>query len=69
MSPDVNTDDLVDANEVAEMLGLSHRNSVSTYLRRYHDFPQPIVERSGGRTRLWLRSDIEVWDKSTRARR
>ena len=61
MAPDVNTEDLVDANEVAQMLGLSHRNSVSTYLRRYDDFPQPIIERSGGRTRLWLRTDIEAW--------
>jgi glutathione-regulated potassium-efflux system ancillary protein KefG len=61
MSPDVNTDDLVDANEVAEILGLSHRNSVSTYLRRYADFPRPIIERSGGRTRLWLRADVEAW--------
>lgn len=61
MSPKVNTEDLVDANEVAEILGLSHRNSVSTYLRRYADFPRPIVERSEGRTRLWLRQEVVAW--------
>jgi len=43
------------------MLGLSHRNSVSTYLRRYGDMPRPVVERGGGRTRLWLRQDVEQW--------
>lgn len=61
MSPKVNTEDLVDSHEVAEILGLSHRNSVSTYLHRYSDFPRPLVERGGGRTRLWLRTDIEAW--------
>jgi glutathione-regulated potassium-efflux system ancillary protein KefG len=64
MSPKVNTEDLVDSQEVAEILGLTHRNSVSTYLRRYEDFPRPIVERSGGRTRLWLRGDVLTWARS-----
>ncbi len=61
MSPKVNTEDLVDSQEVAEILGLSHKNSVSTYLHRYDDFPRPVVERSGGRTRLWLAQDIKRW--------
>jgi glutathione-regulated potassium-efflux system ancillary protein KefG len=70
MSPRVNTEDLVDVHEVAQILGLSHRNSVSTYQRRYEDFPHPVVERSGGRTRLWVRHDIEAWAgrRSGRAR-
>jgi glutathione-regulated potassium-efflux system ancillary protein KefG len=59
----VNTDDLVDSQDVAEILGLSHRNSVSTYLRRYADMPRPVVERGGGRTRLWLRQDVERWSR------
>jgi len=63
VNPRVLTEDLIDSTEVAEILGLSHRNSVSTYLRRYQDFPQPVVERGGGRTRLWLRQDIEAWSK------
>jgi predicted DNA-binding transcriptional regulator AlpA len=61
MSPKVNTEDLVDSQEVAAILGLSHKNSVSTYLRRYSDFPRPVVERSSGRTRLWLRQDVLGW--------
>ena len=65
MAPRVNTEDLIDAQEVAELLGLSHRNSVSTYQRRYPDMPRPVVERGGGRTRLWLRSEIERWARST----
>ncbi len=64
MAPTVRTEDLVDAHEVAEILGLAQRNSVSTYLRRYADMPRPVVERSGGRTRLWLRSDVEEWARS-----
>ena len=57
----VNTEDLVSATEVARILGLSHHNTVSTYMRRYDDFPQPVVNLSGGRIRLWLRQDITVW--------
>lgn len=61
MTPTVRTEDLIDAHEVADLLGLAHRNSVSTYLKRYADMPRPVVERSGGRTRLWLRTEIEAW--------
>lgn len=66
MAPTVDTDDLIDSQEVADLLGLSHRNSVSTYLHRYQDFPRPIVERGGGRTRLWMRSDITGWGTARR---
>lgn len=61
MAPKVNTEDLISAREVAEILGLSHYNTVTTYLRRYDDFPRPVVELSGGRIRLWLRHDIVAW--------
>ena len=57
----VNTDDLCDAHEVAELLGLSHSNSVSGYLRRYVDMPRPIIDLGRGRSRLWLRPDIVSW--------
>ena len=62
MAPRVRTEDLIDAHEVAEILGLAHPNSVSTYLRRYEDMPRPVIERGRGRTRLWLRPDIEAWN-------
>jgi glutathione-regulated potassium-efflux system ancillary protein KefG len=61
VSPQVNTEDLVGAVEVARILGLSHPNSVTTYLRRYDDFPRPVVELQESRVRLWLRQDVEHW--------
>jgi glutathione-regulated potassium-efflux system ancillary protein KefG len=67
VTPTVRTEDLVDAQEVAELLGLSHRNSVSTYLHRYDDFPRPVIERGAGRTRLWLRKDVVSWRQSRSA--
>ena len=57
----VNIDDLVDAQAVAEMLGLAQRNSVSLYQRRYADMPRPVVDLGPGRTKLWLRQEIEWW--------
>ena len=53
--------DLLDAGEVAEMLGLSRRQAVSTYRARYSDFPQPIVTKASGKCVLWLRAEIEAW--------
>lgn len=52
-------DDLIDASEAAEFLGLAHRNSVLVYKQRYDDFPEPVVSKS--RYLLWLRADIEAW--------
>lgn len=60
----VDLDDLIDVGVVAEVLGLSHKNSVTTYLRRYPDFPQPVVEFADGKCRLWLRADVENWRAS-----
>jgi predicted DNA-binding transcriptional regulator AlpA len=61
MPPNVDPDDLVDATGVAEILGFASRNVVSVYRKRHLDFPAPVVERSGGKTLLWLRTDIETW--------
>ena len=61
MTPQINSEDLIDSQIVAEILGLSHRNTVTTYLKRYPDMPKPIVELGTGRVRLWLRPDIEAW--------
>ena len=65
MNPRINSEDLVDSAIVAEILGLSHRESVTTYLRRYPDMPRPVVELGRGRVRLWLRPEIEAWAKRT----
>ena len=54
-------DDLIDAQAVAELLGLAQRNSVSGYQRRYSDMPRPVVDLGQGRCKLWLRSEIKTW--------
>jgi predicted DNA-binding transcriptional regulator AlpA len=65
MSPKVRTEDLIDAHEVAKILGLSHFQSVSTYQRRYSDMPRPAVNLGPGRPRLWLRPEVERWARKT----
>ncbi len=65
----VDLDDLIDVGTVAEILRLSHKNSVTTYLRRYSDFPRPVVEFADGKCRLWMRSEIEAWHGAARGRR
>lgn len=61
MAPRVATEDLLDAQAVADVLGLSHRNTVSQYQRRYADMPRPVVDLGVGRVKLWLRPDIKRW--------
>jgi glutathione-regulated potassium-efflux system ancillary protein KefG len=53
--------DLIDAQGVAELLGLAQRNTVSVYQRRYPAMPRPVVDLGQGRCKLWLRSEIEAW--------
>jgi glutathione-regulated potassium-efflux system ancillary protein KefG len=65
MAPRVNSEDLVDSQIVADILGLSQRNTVTTYLKRYPDMPRPVVELGAGRVRLWLRGEIEAWARVT----
>ncbi len=67
MGSRVNTEDLVSASEVAELLGLAQHNSVTTYLNRYRDFPRPVIDKSGGHIRLWLRPDIVRWNRARMA--
>lgn len=62
-------DSLIDAAEVAAILGLAHRNSVSTYRSRYADFPVGRPAPGGGRTRLWTRAEIVAWHQHFQARR
>ena len=64
MSPAVDTEDLIDAIGVAEMLGLASRTSVSAYQRRYRHMPRPVVDLGRGRPRLWSRRAIEEWARS-----
>jgi glutathione-regulated potassium-efflux system ancillary protein KefG len=54
-------DELLDANGVAELLGLAHRNTVSVYQHRYKDMPRPVREFGDRRAKLWLQPEIEQW--------
>jgi predicted DNA-binding transcriptional regulator AlpA len=58
----VDPDDLLNAKEVSLVLGLAHREAVSTYRARYQDFPQPVIRK--GTCVLWLRQDVEKWAQS-----
>ena len=64
----VDPDDLIGAAEVQAILKLSHPSSVTTYLKRYDDFPRPVVDLSESRVRLWVRQDIERWHESRSAK-
>ncbi len=64
----VDPKDLISAAEVQAILKLSHPSSVTTYLKRYDDFPQPVVDLSASRVRLWRRQDILRWRDAREAR-
>jgi glutathione-regulated potassium-efflux system ancillary protein KefG len=57
----VAVDELIDAHDVARILGLTHRNTVSQYQRRYPDMPRPVLDLGPGRPSLWLRPQVEKW--------
>jgi hypothetical protein len=59
----VETTDLIDSAGVAALLRLANSRAVSTYRKRYADFPAPVVEMGAGRCLLWLRADVEAWKK------
>lgn len=60
----IDSDDVIDAREVAEIVGLSHPNTVAQYQKRYSDMPRPIIDMGQGRCKLWLRSDVLAWNAS-----
>ena len=64
MGRKVDLDDLIDVGEVAELLGLAHKNSVTTYMRRYDDFPKPVIEFADGRCRAWERQEVVLWSRA-----
>ena len=66
MGRSVDLDDLIDVGEVAALLGLAHKNSVTTYMRRYEDFPAPALEFAevgrafNGRVTTELQAEIDA---------
>jgi glutathione-regulated potassium-efflux system ancillary protein KefG len=65
----VETDDLLDTQGVAEILGLAHRNTVLQYQQRYDDMPMPVFDLGKGRVKLWLRPEIQRWADEQVAKR
>ena len=61
----VDVDDLIDAQGVADLLGLAQRNTVSLYQKRYAGMPRPVVDLGRGRCKVWLRPEIEAWMSQT----
>lgn len=61
MGRQIDTDDVIDAQATAELLGLAQRNTVSLYQRRYPSMPRPVIDLGQGRCKLWLRSEVEKW--------
>jgi glutathione-regulated potassium-efflux system ancillary protein KefG len=61
MGRKVDVDDLIDTQTVANLIGLAHRNTVSEYQGRYEDMPRPVIDLGGGRSKLWLRPELERW--------
>lgn len=67
MAPDISTEDLIDAQGIADLLGLAHRNTVSVYQKRYPAMPRPVVDLGQGRPRLWSRRAVEAWAATRRS--
>ena len=66
MGQQIDVDDVIDAREVAAILGLSHPNTVSLYQRRYEDMPRPVIDMGQGRCKLWLRLRKESSEQDPR---
>lgn len=56
--------DLADMDAVAEIIGVASRHVVSALIARRDDFPSPAVR--AGTIRLWVRSDVETWERTYR---
>ena len=61
MGRKVDIDELIDAQGVADMLGLAQRNTVSLYQRRYPDMPRPVIDLGKGRCKMWIATEVEQW--------
>jgi len=59
----IDASDVIDAQGVAELLGLAQRNTVSSYRRRYPGMPRPVIDLGQGRCKLWLRSEVVAWEQ------
>lgn len=58
---------LIDASEVAEILGLTEPRGVYVYQNRYKDMPRPIVDRGKNKVKLWYKPEIVDWNNKRRS--
>ena len=56
-------DDLVDANGVASILGLTRTSGVFVYQARYTDMPKPVLDLGDRKAKLWSRKEMEAWQR------
>lgn len=63
----VDVTELIDAKEVAAMLGFQHYQTVHTFARRHPEMPKPVVDKPAAR--LWVRADIAKWLAKRETRR
>jgi len=61
----VDPDELLNATEVAQIIGLTNPRGISVYRARHKAFPAPVIDK--GNCVLWLRSDVEKWAQARRA--
>ena len=58
---------LIDASEVAEILGLTEPRGVYVYQNRYKYMPRPIVYRGKNKVKLWYKPEIVDWNNKRRS--
>jgi hypothetical protein len=63
MSKKVDVDDLVSAAEIAARFGFNDRNLAHSWMKRYPEFPRPVVRLAIGN--VWIWSEVEGWAAST----
>lgn len=59
----IEVENLIDAQGIADRLGLAQRQTISSFVSRYPDFPKPLG--MWGRTRLWDWTEVEAWARAT----
>lgn len=59
----VEVENLIEAQGIADRLGLKQRQTIDSWIDRHDDFPAPLGQ--WGRTRLWDWLEVEAWAKAT----
>jgi predicted DNA-binding transcriptional regulator AlpA len=64
MGRKLDVDLLVTTAEIVQRLGMTEQRTVNGWMRRYDDFPKPVVTR-GERVLLWYWPEVEAWARNT----